>query len=191
MTTSKQDNVRQHNVIRMKLWIMVNGDPKRSLKCSLGPIPCVFFFAHYRTLSRLSLRDKKQNVQGLASHDSYLTCHSPPIGMHSTPRNFTRTIATIANISPLNQAIEREFNWYPAFPASNYTYSAMADMDIDQDVLSPEAASREVTHTSSSGWNFVPLVPHRRNLNIIMHLNFLCLNHRSCDEHFWNCLYLG
>ena len=54
--------------------------------------------------------------------------------------------------------------------------SAPGDMDIEQGILSPEAAKRQVSPITSSGWIFFPWVPTIENLNINTLLKYLCLD---------------
>ena len=54
--------------------------------------------------------------------------------------------------------------------------SAPGDKDIEQGILSPEAAKRQVSPITSSGWIFFPWVPTIENLNINTALKYLCLN---------------
>ena len=62
--------------------------------------------------------------------------------------------------------------------------SAPGDMDIEQGILSPEAAKRQVSPITSSGWIFFPWVPTIENLNINMPLNYLRLHICIGDELF-------
>ena len=54
------------------------------------------------------------------------------------------------------------------------------DLDIGQEVLSPEAAKRKVTH-ASTGRIFFPRVPPAENLNINTPMKNLCLNRHFGD----------
>jgi hypothetical protein len=59
--------------------------------------------------------------------------------------------------------------------------SAPGDMDIEQGILSPEAAKRQVSHISSSGYDFLPWAATAEILNINTLLKYCYLNHSSFD----------
>ena len=54
--------------------------------------------------------------------------------------------------------------------------SAPGDMDIEQGILNPEAAKKQVSHITSSGYDFLPRDAPISNLNIKTPLKLLCFN---------------
>jgi len=55
--------------------------------------------------------------------------------------------------------------------------NASGDMDIDPGILSPEAAKKQVSHITPSGWNFMPSDATAEILNINTLPNLPSLNH--------------
>ena len=60
--------------------------------------------------------------------------------------------------------------------------SAPGDMDIEQGILSPEAAKKQVSQITSSGYDFLPSAATIENLNINTLLKYLSLNQRFYRE---------
>jgi len=58
---------------------------------------------------------------------------------------------------------------------------AAGDMDIDPGILSPEAAKKQVSHITPSGWIFMPSDATAEILNIYTPMKYLCLNRCSLD----------
>ena len=56
--------------------------------------------------------------------------------------------------------------------------NASGDMDIDPGILSPEAAKKQVSHITPSGWNFLLSAATAEYFNKLTLLKFLCLNTR-------------
>ena len=90
----------------------------------------------------------------------------------SNTRIFRNTIATIASAGPLKQTIERASFIQLKPLTGKLIMDAARDMDIDPEILSPEAAKKQVSQITPSGRIFMPSDATAENFNIVTLIDF-------------------